>query len=83
MGRPSSKVAEGAAETGLEGVVPGARNPVDDAPDALGGDGVRVVLALDQDEAPIAAVFPVLGEDGVGGGAGAGEGIEDDGVGVG
>ena len=44
---------------------------------------VGVVLTLDKDEAPVAAVFPVLGEDGVGRRAGTGEGIEDDGVGVG
>ena len=69
------EIAEGTAEAGLEGIVPGARNPLNDAPNALGGDAVGVVLALDEDEAPVAAVFPVLGENGVGRGARTGEGI--------
>ena len=58
----------------------------DDAPDALLGDvgDGRVVLAagglgkLDEDELAVAAVLLVQVEDGVGGGAGAGEEVEDD-----
>ena len=57
--------------------------PLMTAADALRSDRVRVVLALDEDEAPVAAVFPVLREDGVGRGAGARKGIENEGIGVG
>ena len=82
-GTPELEIAEGAAEASFEGIVLGGRNPCDDATDALGGDRIRVGLAFDEDEAAVAAVFSVLSEDGVGGGAGPGEGIEDDGVAVG
>ena len=64
-------------------MVAGAGDAADDAADALGGDGVGVVLAFHEDEFAVAAVLFVEGEDGVGGGAAAGEGVENDVAGVG
>ena len=51
---------------------------MNDAPDALGGDGVGVVFALDENEAAVAAVLAVQSENGVRCRAGTGEGVEDD-----
>ena len=51
---------------------------VDDPPDTLGSDGFGVIHHLHQDEFAMAAVGLVHVQDGVGGGAGAGEGVEDD-----
>ncbi len=56
---------------------------LDGAAHALGREAVGVVLAFDQDEAAVAAVFGVGLEHRVGGGAGAGEAVEDEGVGLG
>ncbi len=46
----------------------------------LGRDGLGVLLHLHQDEPAVAAVLPVQVQHGVGGGAGAGERVEDDGI---
>ena len=55
------EVAERPAQPGLEGLVLCGRDTVDDAPRPLGGDGIHVVFALDEHEAPVAAVLPVQG----------------------
>ena len=50
---------------------------VDGAAHPFSGQPVSVILAFDQDEAAVATVFGVGPEHGVGGGAAAGEGVED------
>ncbi len=48
----------------------------DDTADPLGGQGIGVRLAFDQNEAAFAAVLVIGGEHGMGGSTGAGEGVE-------
>ena len=50
---------------------------LDNALDALGGDAVGVVHHLDKDELAVSTVSFVHVKDSMGGGAGTGEGIED------
>ena len=52
----------------------------DHALHALGGDAVSVVHHLDKDELAVSAVGFVHVEDSMGGGAGTGEGVEDNGI---
>ena len=82
-GTPDLEVAERAAKPGLEGRILCGGHALDDPPHPLRGDRIHVVLALDQHETAVAAVLPVQRQDRLGGSAGAGEGVEDDGVLVG
>jgi len=54
-----------------------------DPADALGGERLGVVFHLDEDKFSVATVRPVHVQHRVGGGAGACEGVEDDGIGRG
>ena len=51
---------------------------VDDTAHTFGGDAFGVVAHFDEDEFAVSAILLVHVEDGVGGGAGTGEGVEDD-----
>ena len=56
---------------------------VDDAAHTFGGNAFGVVAHFDEDEFAVSAILLVHVEDGVGGGAGTGEGVEDDRIRIG
>ena len=71
-------VGEGPTKALLQGRIPRPRDALYYAPDALRRDGVRVLLALDQDELAVSAVLFIQSENGVGSCAAAGKGVQDD-----
>ena len=73
-------IGETAAQPVFQVFVFGVRHALDDTADTLGGDFVGIVFTFHQDEFAVAAIFLVQSENGMGGRAGAGEGVEDDGV---
>ena len=71
-------VGKGAIESIEEYVVLNIGHARDHPADALGGDAVGVVLALDEDELPVATIPAVEAKHSLGGSAAAREGVEND-----
>ena len=73
-------IGETAAQSVFQILVLGLGHAFDDTANTLGGNFVGIVFTFHQDESTVAAVFLVMCQDCVCRCAGAGEGVEDDGV---